>query len=245
MTSFLRALAAGFADGTVIGDHVHGWGQLVYAARGAIHVEAAGQAWLIPPARAVWLPPHTPHRLRMRGATWLRTLYLPPGQCGALPVVPRGIAVSPLLRELIVELARAGHLAAADPRRSLGEALVILIAAAAPLPLALTLPTDPRAARVAAAILADPADDRSLAVLAAAAGASLRTVQRRFVAETGTALADWRQTARLLAAAAALVDGASVTGAAFAAGYGGSSAFAAAFRRKLGMTPAAFRRVGS
>jgi hypothetical protein len=157
METFIRTLAARYDHGHEIGDHDHGWGQLIYASSGAIHVAAAGQAWLIPSARAVWLPPGIPHRLRMRGPTWLRTLYIPPVHCADMARLPLGIAVAPLLRELILELVRIGHIDRAERRhRALGEAMLVMLAQAERLPLSLTLPSDRRARRVAETILATP-----------------------------------------------------------------------------------------
>jgi AraC-like DNA-binding protein len=92
--------------------------------------------------------------------------------------------------------------------------------------------------------LADPANDLPLADLARASGASLRTLQRRFLEETGMPLAEWRQSARLMQAAAHLLDGDSITSAALQAGYAGTSAFIHAFKKKLGETPTSFRTTG-
>jgi AraC-like DNA-binding protein len=242
MATFLRTLAARYDHGHEIGDHAHGWGQLIYASSGAIHVAAAGQAWLIPSARAVWLPPGTPHRLRIRGTTRLRTLYIPPARCAALAPRPLGLMVSPLLRELILELVRFGHIDADDRAHgAVAEAMLVMLGRAERLPLSLTLPTDRPAARVAEAILADPGNNQPLDDIAASFGASLRTLQRRFLAETGMTLSEWRQLARLMVGAALLLDGKSVTEAALEAGYSGVSAFIHAFRGKLGQTPSGFR----
>jgi len=242
MATFLRTLAARYDHGHEIGDHAHGWGQLIYASSGAIHVAAAGQAWLIPSARGVWLPPGTPHRLRMRGTTRLRTLYIPPARCAALAPRPLGLMVSPLLRELILELVRFGHIDADDRAHgAVAEAMLVMLGRAERLPLSLTLPTDRPAARVAEAILADPGNNQPLDDIAASFGASLRTLQRRFLAETGMTLSEWRQLARLMVGAALLLDGKSVTQAALEAGYSGVSAFIHAFRGKLGQTPSGFR----
>ncbi len=245
MPTFMRTLAASYDDGHEVGGHDHPWGQLVYASSGAIGVTAAGQAWLIPSARAVWLPPGTPHRLRMRGAAKLRTLYVPPSRCAELAPVPLGVVVSPLLRELILQLVRFGHVDADDGlHRALGEAFIVVLARAERLPLALRLPTGGRALRVAETILAHPGRGETLDDIASSCGASLRTMQRRFLEETGMPLSQWRQTARLMAAAAALLDGASVTDAALEAGYSGVSAFTHAFRGALGQTPSGFRSAG-
>ncbi len=109
------------------------------------------------------------------------------------------------------------------------------------LPLALTLPTDKRALRVAETIIANPGDGATLDAIARRCGASLRTVQRRFLEEAGITLSAWRQTARLMVASALLLDGSSVTDAALEAGYSGVSAFIHAFRGRIGQTPSAFR----
>jgi AraC-like DNA-binding protein len=242
MAPLLRALDASYGDGFEIGGHSHGWGQLVYAASGMIRLTAAGQAWLIPPSRAVWLPPRAPHCLRMRGATRLRTIYIPPEHCGALPVAPLGLMVSPLLRELILELTRTGAVAADDAaRRTIGMAMLVVLAGAGTLKLAVTLPVDRRARRMADAILESPGDTAPLEEIAALCGASLRTMQRVFMRETGMPVSEWRQVARLMAAAVRLLDGASVTDAALEAGYSGVSAFIHAFRLRLGQTPSRFR----
>ena len=74
--------------------------------------------------------------------------------------------------------------------------------------------------------------------LATVAGLSPRTIQRLFLAETGLPFAQWRQRLRLLHGATALGEGKSVTEAGLEAGYAGTSAFIAAFRRHFGVTPA-------
>jgi AraC-like DNA-binding protein len=242
MPTFIRTLAARYDHGHDIGDHAHGWGQLIYASSGAIHVTACSQAWLIPSARAVWLPPGTPHRLRMRGCTRLRTLYIPPPHCAGLAPAPCGLIVSPLLRELILELVRIGHVGTADPlHRAVGDTLLVMLARAERLPLCVRLPADRRALRVAETLLAHPGSCDTLQSIAAACGATLRTMQRKFLAETGMPLSEWRQLARLMLAASLLLDGTSVTEAALEVGYAGVSAFIHAFRAKLGQTPTEFR----
>ena len=105
----------------------------------------------------------------------------------------------------------------------------------------LPLPADPRARRLADRILGDPGADASLADLARDAGASLRTLQRLFQAETRLPLETWRGRARMQQAVVALANGASVTETALEAGYQSASAFIAAFKRAFGQTPARYR----
>ena len=123
----------------------------------------------------------------------------------------------------------------------LAAAAVDQIAEARTLPLQLPLPRDPRALRLAERLTVDPADPAGLAELARAAGASARTIQRLFLGETGLPFAQWRQRLRLLHGAAALGEGKSVTDAGLEAGYSGTSAFIAAFRKHFGVTPSRLR----
>ncbi|HVT67927.1 MAG TPA: AraC family transcriptional regulator [Trebonia sp.] len=87
----------------------------------------------------------------------------------------------------------------------------------------------------------DPADDRTLAELGRAAGASERTLSRLFRRDTGMTFPQWRAQLRLQHAMLLLAAGSSVTAAAAASGYGNTSAFIAAFRDAFGVTPAAYR----
>jgi AraC-like DNA-binding protein len=105
------------------------------------------------------------------------------------------------------------------------------------IPLQLPHPTDRRAMRVAQALLSEPGRQRTLAALCADCGASKRTIERLFLAETKMTFSHWRQQLRLLHAMQLLASGEKVTGAAMDAGYSSPSAFIAMFRRQLGQTP--------
>jgi AraC-like DNA-binding protein len=98
------------------------------------------------------------------------------------------------------------------------------------------MPRDPRAAQLATAVIADPADGRDAAAWARHVGASTRTLARVFAAETGMSVARWR-TQRLRAALIHLAAGTPVAVVARRVGYHTPSAFVAAFRETLGTTP--------
>jgi AraC-like DNA-binding protein len=101
--------------------------------------------------------------------------------------------------------------------------------------------TAPRAARRAAPPRAtSAARSRSVAAigdLARKAGASLRTIERCFVAETGASVGEWRRRVRLFHALRLLEGGASVTAVALEVGYASTSAFSHAFARQFGRPP--------
>jgi len=98
-------------------------------------------------------------------------------------------------------------------------------------------PSDPRALRVADALVADPSDRRPLTHLCKAAGASKRTVERLFQQDVGMTCGRWRQQLRLMHAMRLLAEGAKVTYAALESGYSTPSAFISMFRKTLGTTP--------
>jgi AraC-like DNA-binding protein len=230
-----------YSAGHCLEPHAHAWGQLIYAASGTMQVLAESTLWLVPPTRALWAPSGVVHAIEMRGQVEMRTIYVPPSWSGSLPVVSHAIDVLPLLRELILHIVRLHLLSDDVPAHvHLAHVFLDLVARAEALPLALPIPGDGRAARVARALRDDPGRDDSVDSLARAAGSSVRTVQRAFRSGTGMRFVEWRQRLRLLHAITLLEQGSSVTEAGAAAGYASSSAFVAAFRSQTGMTPRRF-----
>lgn len=171
----------------------------------------------------------------------MRSLYFLPGLARGFSHACVVVNVGPLLRELIFHACSFGRLnrRLAVQGRLLGVLLDQLRSAPA-LPLQLPHPTDPRAQRIVQTLLADPSDPRTLDQLCAASGASRRTIQRLFLAETRMAFQRWRQQLRLLHAVRRLAAGKKVTTAALEAGYGSTSAFVSMFRKQLGTTPARY-----
>jgi len=238
----IRTLACTFHGGHHVEPHAHRWGQLIYAGSGVMRVRAGRTLWIVPPARAVWAPAGVEHEIWAQGDFAMRTLYLEPRLADALPAEVVAIEVSPLLRELALHAVQLGMLDEGEPAQArLAQVIADQIAQAPALPLALPLPADPRAVRLAARLRDDPACTAELRVLAAEAGASPRTMQRLFLDDTGLRFSEWRQRLRLLHGATLLGAGASVTEAGLAAGYSGTSAFIAAFRKQFGRTPAQMR----
>jgi len=242
MALLVRTLACTYYGGYHIEPHAHRWAQLIFAASGTMRVRAGQTLWIVPPARAIWAPAGAEHEIWARGDFAMRTLYLAPGFAEALPRECLALEVSPLLRELILHIVSLGMLDDVEPAQTrLAGVVADQLAAAQALPLSLPLPSDPRAVRLAERLREDPTSSRELASLARDSGASARTMQRLFLAETGLRFVEWRQRMRLLHAATLLGAGATVTQAGFEAGYAGTSAFIAAFRKQFGRTPSRMR----
>jgi AraC-like DNA-binding protein len=232
-----------YNDGYVIKTHSHPWHQLVYASRGVMTVRTPEGAWVVPTHRGVWVPANTRHSIQMSGRVSLRTLYLLPSLSRALPDRCRAIAVSPLLRELILRIVELDCLNVRKPAHAhlvsvLLDHLHMMESEAVRLP----LPRDGRARRIATLLQENPADKRALANLSKIAGASKRTVERVFKSETGLGFGKWRQQLRLGHALRLLVAGEAVTTVAFDVGYDSTSAFISAFRMTFGQTPGRYFR---
>jgi AraC-like DNA-binding protein len=238
----VRSLAITLRPGARLGAHRHPWGQLVYATTGVMRISTTAETWLTPATKAIWLPPDVEHRIDIQGETAMRTLYVAPGRAAPLPATPATLAVTPLLRELILHIVAIGMLAPERPAHDrMAGMLVDLLGEARHEDLSLPLPTDPRGHAAAACLLHAPSEAGGLARLAAKSGASLRTLQRLFPRETGLTLEAWRQKARLIHGVASLASGASVTAAALECGYQNAGAFIAAFSRQFGVTPGRYR----
>jgi AraC-like DNA-binding protein len=234
----IASVSYDFADGSAIPEHFHPEDQLVFASKGVMTVHTRQGIWVVPPHRAVWIPAKIPHRIDMSGAVSLRTLYLLPGLGRGLPGKCFVMNVSPLLRELILHACTFPKLNGKTPaHRRIIEILVDQLEAVHSVPFELPHPSDARALRVVRALIANPADRRTLARLCQDCGASKRTVERVFVQETKMTFRKWRQQLRLLRSLQLLAGGEKVTSAALETGYNSTSAFIAMFRKQFGATP--------
>jgi AraC-like DNA-binding protein/quercetin dioxygenase-like cupin family protein len=234
----VRSLAVNYRAGVRLDEHTHEWPQLVYAARGVMTVEVADAAWIVPAHRAVWVPAEVPHSVVMTGNVSMRTLYVSPVLTDGLPRACQTIEVSPLLRELILETVRMEMLHCDRP----GDARLIAVmldqlAAVKAAPLRLPMPSHPRLRSIAERLRTVPLEDTSLELVSKLANLSARTVERVFSTETGLTFVRWRQRMRMLHALKLLADNEPVTRIALAVGYQSPSAFIAAFKRELGVTP--------
>jgi AraC-like DNA-binding protein len=226
------------AAGETIAWHRHLRAQLVHASEGVMTVTTAGGAYVVPPARGVWMPAGVEHHIDARTEVAMRTLYVAAAHTADLPPAVCVVQVTPLLHELILAAVAAGNDYADDsPQARLVGVILDQIRALPVAPLALPTPQDARLRRVADALRADPGSALALGAWAKLAGASERTLARLFEAETGMSFRAWRQQLRLLRALELLAAGAPVTRVALDLGYESSSAFSAMFRRVLGTTP--------
>jgi len=232
--------SAEYSKGAHIPMHAHGSGQLIYASSGVMEVVSGANMWLIPPHFGLWIPPGVSHEIRMPQPVSMRTLYLRPRRA-ELPRRCTVLHVSPLLRELILEVVRIGTLRHSNrTEASLRNVLVTQMERASPVPTGVTLPKDSNALRIAHRLIASPGEHISLAALCATVGISVRTLQRAFRRDAGIDFETWRRQVRLMKAVQLLVSGSTVKEAAYAVGYSQSTAFVELFKATFGTTPKAW-----
>ncbi|GAA1869763.1 helix-turn-helix transcriptional regulator [Pseudonocardia ailaonensis] len=231
----VRTSASDHRDGSRIGAHSHGWHQLVHVRSGLTTVRTPAGTWIAPPTWAVWLPAGAEHELRFTGASALRTAYVRPdrapgGDC-------RAFAVSPLLRELLARTTELGMLDERDPTEAAVTSLILAeLDGAGQAAITLPEPAGGPTAEAARLIGEDPAGSTT-AALARAVGLGVRTLERRFLDDTGLTVGRWRRQLMLLRGLEVVAAGGTAVAAARAAGYATPSAWVAAFRSTFGTTP--------
>ena len=225
------------ADGTKaeVPDHQHRKGQLVFPLGGGVTCRVRGGLWMAPPHCAVWIPSGVPHSNRATANARLYFVYIE-AELVDLPDRCCTLSISPLVRELIVELSdRVQH----DDARA--ERLIgVLLGELPDMPvqqLHLPPPSEPRLQRIAAALAENPADRRTLAQWAKSVALSESSLARLVAKETGLTFGRWRQQLHLIVAIRELASGASVQHISADLGYESVTAFITMFKKALGKPP--------
>jgi AraC-like DNA-binding protein len=253
----VRAKRQRLSTDTRVVPHSHPWAQLAVSATGVVRLTVAHGTYIVPPSRALWIPPGVEHAVSVVEDADLLTLYLhqPRGRCGP-QVAPseeaawrqcRVLEVSDLLRALVLELDATPDGGAAAPeadalRREARLSALVLdeLRRARPVPLGVDLPADKRLRSLCEAVLDDPARHATLDDWARACGASSRTVARLFRSELGTSFLQWRQQVLLARAVTLAARQWPMARIATELGYASPSAFSAMVRRSVGAPPSRF-----
>ena len=238
----VAAMARDLPSDYEIAWHKHPRYQLVYGAQGVMTVDTRGETWVVPPQRAVWLPPGIEHRILTSSQVKFRTLYVAPEAARAMPQRCEAFAITPLLRELIL---RATELPVEyDERGTAGRVMRLILdelASLVRLPYNLPMPATKILSRICRALLESPNDQVTIEELGSRHGTTSRTIARGFRRETGMSFSEWRRRARLLRAFAWIAEGRPILAVALDLGYDSPSAFSAMFKREFGLPPSRYR----
>lgn len=232
-----------FPSGFEVRPHCHPTAQLIHAVRGVMVVRTDDGRWVVPPTQGLWMPPGMTHRLRMVGEVHLRTLYFRRDAATRLPTQCQVVGISPLLRELILAALDVAQPYAPDTRDGrLMQLLLDEVAVLPSLPLRLPYPADAALQRICRRLSEQPDDLTTLSDWAVLIGIHAKTIERRFLRETGMTFGQWRQQARLIVALERLASGEKVVDVALGLGYNSPGAFSTMFRQQFGASPSAYFR---
>ena len=233
-----------YPTGFQLGLHAHTQAQLLYSASGLMNVTTPKGRFLVPPQKAVWIPPKIEHSVDVLADIEMRSIYLEPAwlkhyskstQLNEVYV----IEVNALLRELILATYAKDI---TDDRVNLLVSLALLeLVEAKDATTFLPMPRDERARIVANLALEDIACEKSFDQLCDDANASRRTITRLFNDETKLNFREWRQRARIMNAIELLeAQSRSIKQIAMRLGFSSTASFAHAFKEIMGTTPSEF-----
>lgn len=221
--------------------HSHRKAQLLYSVRGVVNCDVEDGVWIVPPQCAVWIPGGLPHSARGSGETECYCLFVEPEAIPGLPRACATIAVSPLLRELLLRVASLPELYSLEGSESRLVATLLDELVAAPVEdLHFPMPRDSRLRKLAEMLLEDPASKVSKAEFAIHIGLSERSMSRLLAQEIGMSFGRWRRQLHVILALQRLTRGESVQTVALELGYENASGFVTMFRKAVGKPPARY-----
>lgn len=237
----LVALAVEYSSGEILDFHNHTRAQLLYASFGVMTVETHKGIWVVPPFRAVWIPPHMDHKVIPSKHISMRSLYFLPEFCINTPTDCCVVSVTPLFKELILEASRMPRLYPLNgPEERIISVLIDHVQQMDITALNLPIPKDPRLKIIYRQLDENPGDKRTLDEWGNEIGLTRRTLTRLFLNETAMTFGQWKQQIRILKSLTLLAEKEQVTTVALEMGYDNPSAFIAVFKRALGKTPSKY-----
>jgi AraC-like DNA-binding protein len=234
------------AERLVTGWHFHDVDEIEYACRGMVEVETEAGHYLLPPHQAAWIPAGLPHKTTLHAGVQTLAVLFAPGLVPTAGDRVRIIAVSALLREMMLYSQRWPITRAESPAEagSYFQTLGYVVAEALDeeMPLNLPVAADPVVAAVADYTRAHLARV-TVSDVTRAVGVSERTLRRIFRAHLGMSWRSYLLRARVLRAMALLAQSdRTVLEVSIAVGFDDVGAFARSFARHCGETPSVYRR---
>jgi AraC-like DNA-binding protein/quercetin dioxygenase-like cupin family protein len=244
-----RALGGSYlyeGDGLITGWHSHEVHQIEYAIGGVVEVETDAAHYLLPPQQAAWLPAGLEHQATMNPDVKSVAVMFDPALVAAPGDRARILAVSPLIREMMIYALRWPIDRPFGDEESDGffRTLANLVSDALDHEAPLSLPTSEQPIVAAAmAYTKRHLDAVTAADVSRAVSVSERTLRRLFTDSIGLPWRTYLLHARMLRAMALLAaPGQSVQETASAVGFVSLSSFTRAFTQFVGETPTIYRK---
>jgi len=223
---------------TSIERHTHPRGQLLWAEQGVLRVSGDDAVWVVPSTHAIWIPGNISHQVSSETHTKIRNIYIDPSY-----IVRKKdkntvmVVMSSLMQEIILRLTDDTKILAESNTKRLGLVAIDELEELESSNLYIHSGQDPRLQRLVSHIVQHSQDTFSLTELSTLVGASVRTIERLFKAETGMTFRQWRSRFKLMNALSQLSEGKSSTAVAHHLGYKSVSSFINTFKSEFGCTP--------
>lgn len=214
---------------------------ILWQASGTSSVRVADERYELCADQALWIPPGQWHELTVHENSVLLPMFLELDEVTAHPSAPLIVWVDAGLRTLFLADIQAGY-SLIRPPAGVSHQLAARFQASPRVPRALPLPVSPGLRRIARDLLERPGDGRSMRAVAQEAQISPRTLERRFLEETGLTLRAWRIRCRMEAAGERIRSGQAPEAAGRAVGYASASAFRRVFKEHHHLTPSDYAR---
>lgn len=244
-----RATAGSYlyeGDGLITGWHSHEVHQIEYALHGVVEVETDSAHYLLPPQQAAWIPVGLEHQAVMNPDVKTVAVMFDPTLIPHAGGRARIIAVSPLIREMMIYALRWPiNRADGDPvSDGFFRTLADLVAEALDHEAPLSLPTSGHPIVAAAlAYTKEHLDSVTADDVSRAVSVSERSLRRLFQDSLGLSWRTYLLHARMMRAMALLAaPGQSVQATSSAVGFENLSSFTRAFTQFSGETPSTYRK---
>ncbi len=220
--------------------HSHPFGQLSLQHLGTTVFSTEDGERFMTPSRLCWIPPNFVHGFYSPGRMEGVSVFVPPEESQAMPNHISIFRTNPFIDALIQKM--VGAEAGSRKIQHIWWVVVDELGSATPDELYLPAPKDKKLREMTDFLASNPAENLPVHYWAERLHMAERTLIRRFRAETGMTIVQWRQHARVMAAIKLLTAGESVTQAALSVGYESLSAFIAVFKQVTGELPSQFIR---
>lgn len=216
------------------GFHSHQRGQLLFTQLGCMKITLNTRISILPPMRIAWIPPQVEHRVEIYDSSGYRSVYLADKYLNNFPKQSEILSISPLLREILEQIAIADFKTQWEEGRYANLLAVFFdeIKQAKPQTTYLQIPKDRRLNHLSFETLPP-----LLKEIAQYIGASEKTITRIFYKETGLSYQQWRQQWRLLKAIELLSTHYRYCEISQLLGFASDSAFITFFKKMTGRTP--------
>ncbi|MED7789559.1 helix-turn-helix transcriptional regulator [Francisella sp. 19X1-34] len=223
--------------------HYHEQAQLMYCSKGIIEAQVSEKIFLVPPTNAIWIPGNVPHGSLSKNPVNFRSIYFCTKKFANLPKKVQVISISPLLRELILEVCNFKGEDLSLEQNNIIAVIIDQLHSAKPQDYILEIPDINIIKSIYKYVIENLSEALLIEQVAKHFAMSSKTLTRLFQKHVGMTFEQWKQQVKILEAISLLSqEVTTTTQVAQALGYSSDSAFIHRFKKVTGKTPMEFKK---